>query len=100
MSRHLRVLLGVTGGIAAYKSAEIVRRLRGRSHEVRCAVTRSAASFVAPLTLEILSGHAVWQEEYLTATGSGDEAHITAAAWADVLCIAPATAHTLGRLAR
>lgn len=99
MSRNLRVLLGVTGGIAAYKSAEIVRRLRGRGHEVRCALTRSAASFVSPLTLEVLSGHAVWQEEYLTATGSGEEAHITAAAWADVLCVAPATAHTLGRLA-
>lgn len=117
MSRNLRVLLGVTGGIAAYKSAEIVRRLRGRGHEVRCALTRSAAAFVSPLTLEVLSGHAVWQEEYLTATGlirspspqpspqgegarqGGEEAHITAAAWADVLCVAPATAHTLGRLA-
>jgi phosphopantothenoylcysteine decarboxylase/phosphopantothenate--cysteine ligase len=99
MSRSLRVLLGVSGGIAAYKSAEIVRRLRGRGHEVRCALTRSAASFVSPLTLEVLTGHAVWQEEYLTPTGSGEEAHITAAAWADVLCVAPATAHVLGRLA-
>jgi phosphopantothenoylcysteine decarboxylase / phosphopantothenate---cysteine ligase len=99
MSRSLRVLLGVTGGIAAYKSAEIVRRLRGRGHEVRCALTRSAASFVSPLTLEVLTGQAVWQEEYLTPTGSGEEAHITAAAWADVLCVAPATANVLGRLA-
>jgi len=99
MSRSLRVLLGVTGGIAAYKSAEIVRRLRGRGHEVRCALTRGAASFVAPLTLEVLTGRAVWQEEYLTASGSGEEAHITAAAWADVLCVAPATAHILARLA-
>ena len=56
MSRPLRVLLGVSGGIAAYKSAELVRRLRSRGHEVRCALTRSAASFVAPLTLEVLSG--------------------------------------------
>jgi phosphopantothenoylcysteine decarboxylase/phosphopantothenate--cysteine ligase len=99
MSRSLCVLLGVTGGIAAYKSAEIVRRLRGRGHEVRCALTRSAASFVSPLTLEVLTGHAVWQEEYLTPIGSGEEAHITAASWADVLCVAPATAHVLGRLA-
>ena len=98
MSRRLRVLLGVTGGIAAYKSAEIVRRLRGRGHEVRCALTRSAASFVTPLTLEVLSGQAVWQEEYLTPTGTGEEAHITAAAWADVLCVAPATANVLARL--
>ena len=99
MSRSLRVLLGVSGGIAAYKSAELVRRLRSRGHEVRCALTRSAVSFVAPLTLEVLSGHRVYQEEYLAATGSGEEAHITAAAWAEVLCVAPATTHILARLA-
>jgi phosphopantothenoylcysteine decarboxylase/phosphopantothenate--cysteine ligase len=99
MSRPLRVLLGVSGGIAAYKSAELVRRLRERGHEVRCALTRSAASFVAPLTLEVLTGHAVYQEEYLTPTGSGEESHITAAAWAEVLCVAPATTNVLARLA-
>ncbi|HTG36734.1 MAG TPA: bifunctional phosphopantothenoylcysteine decarboxylase/phosphopantothenate--cysteine ligase CoaBC [Thermoanaerobaculia bacterium] len=99
MSRSLRVLLGVSGGIAAYKSAELVRRLRSRGHEVRCALTRSAVSFVTPLTLEVLSGRRVYQEEYLAATGSGEEAHITAAAWAEVLCVAPATTHILARLA-
>jgi phosphopantothenoylcysteine decarboxylase / phosphopantothenate---cysteine ligase len=95
----LKVLLGVSGGIAAYKSAELVRRLRSRGHEVRCALTRGAVSFVAPLTLEVLSGHRVYQEEYLAATGSGEEAHIAAAAWAEVLCVAPATTHVLARLA-
>jgi len=102
MSRSLRVLLGVTGGIAAYKSAEMVRRLRARGHEVRCALTRGATAFVTPLTLEVLSGHPVWQEEYLTSGSTvdpGQEAHITAAAWAQVLCVAPATSHTLARLA-
>jgi len=99
MNRPLRILLGVSGGIAAYKSAELVRRLRAGGHEVRCALTRSAGAFVTPLTLEVLSGHPVYQEEYLSATGSGEEAHITAAAWADVLCVAPATAHVLARLA-
>jgi phosphopantothenoylcysteine decarboxylase/phosphopantothenate--cysteine ligase len=102
MSRPLRVLLGVSGGIAAYKSAELVRRFRARGHEVRCALTRSAASFVAPLTLEVLSGRPVYQEEYLAAGGpgaQGEEAHLTAAAWAEVLCVAPATAHVLARLA-
>ncbi|MFL6196440.1 MAG: bifunctional phosphopantothenoylcysteine decarboxylase/phosphopantothenate--cysteine ligase CoaBC [Thermoanaerobaculia bacterium] len=99
MNRPLRVLLGVSGGIAAYKSAELVRRLRSRGHEVRCALTRSAVSFVTPLTLEVLTGHPVYQEEYLTATGTGEEAHITAAAWAEVLCVAPATANVLARLA-
>jgi phosphopantothenoylcysteine decarboxylase/phosphopantothenate--cysteine ligase len=98
----LRVLLGVSGGIAAYKSAELVRRFRARGHEVRCALTRSAVSFVAPLTLEVLSGRPVYQEEYLAAGGSGakgEEAHIAAAAWAEVLCVAPATTHVLARLA-
>jgi phosphopantothenoylcysteine decarboxylase/phosphopantothenate--cysteine ligase len=99
MSRPLRVLLGVSGGIAAYKSAELVRRLRARGHEVRCAMTRSAASFVAPLTLEVLSGRPVYQEEYLAPGVGGEEAHIAAAAWAEVLCVAPATTHVLARLA-
>ncbi len=95
----MRVLLGISGGIAAYKSAELVRRLRSRGHEVRCALTRGAVSFVAPLTLEVLSGHRVYQEEYLAAGGSGEEEHIAAAAWGEVLCVAPATTHLLARLA-
>jgi phosphopantothenoylcysteine decarboxylase / phosphopantothenate---cysteine ligase len=94
-----RVLLGVSGGIAAYKSADLVRRLRERGCEVRCAATRSARAFLQPLTLEVLSGHAVYGEEYLAATGSGEEAHVVVAQWADVLCFAPATAHLMARLA-
>lgn len=98
----LRVLLGVSGGIAAFKTAELVRLLRTRGHQVRCAMTRHAAAFVTPLTLEVLSGHPVYGEEYLQAGPAGargEEAHIAAAAWADVLCVAPATAHLLARLA-
>jgi phosphopantothenoylcysteine decarboxylase / phosphopantothenate---cysteine ligase len=98
----LRVLLGVSGGIAAFKAAELVRRLRARGHQVRCALTRHAAAFVTPLTLEVLSGHPVHGEEYLQAGPAGargEEAHIAAAAWADVLCVAPATANLLARLA-
>lgn len=95
----MRVLLGVGGGIAAFKAAEVVRLAVGRGHEVRCALTRSGERFAAPLTLEVLSGNPVYRQEYLEANGSGEELHITAAAWADVLCIAPATAHLLGRLA-
>lgn len=97
--RPLAVLLGVTGGIAAYKAAELVRRLRARGHEVRCALTRAGEAFIPALTLEVLSGRPVLREEYLTASGSGEEAHVAAAAWADVLVIAPATSHTLARLA-
>ena len=95
----MRILLGVSGGIAAFKAAELVRRLAARGHAVRCALTRSAAAFVTPLTLEVLTGSAVYQEEYLSASGSGQEAHIEAARWAEVLCVAPATAHLLARLA-
>jgi len=95
----MRVLLGVGGGIAAFKACETVRRLRERGHEVRCALTRAATSFVSPLTLEVLSGQKVYREEYLEPTGTGEELHITCAAWAEVVCIAPATAHLLARLA-
>jgi phosphopantothenoylcysteine decarboxylase/phosphopantothenate--cysteine ligase len=95
----LNVLLGVTGSIAAYKAAPLVRLLRGRGHDVHCALSRAATSFVTPLTLEILSGRTVYQEEYLSPGGEGQEAHIAAARWADVLLVAPATAHLLSRLA-
>ncbi|MGE5234177.1 MAG: bifunctional phosphopantothenoylcysteine decarboxylase/phosphopantothenate--cysteine ligase CoaBC [Acidobacteriota bacterium] len=95
----MRILLGVTGGIAACKAPELVRRLRERGHEVRCALTRAGAAFVSPLTLEVLSGREVFQEDYLAPGHDGEEAHITAAQWADALCVAPATAHVLARLA-
>lgn len=93
-----RVLLGVTGGIAACKAPALVRRLRDAGYEVRCALTRAGASFVTPLTLEVLSGYPVYREEYLSPGVAGEEEHVAAAAWADLLLIAPATAHTLARL--
>ena len=96
----MRVLLGVSGGIAAYKSAELVRALKGEGHEVRCALTRAAEAFVAPLTLEVLSTEPVYRQEYLAPSDTGEEVHIEAARWADVLCVVPATAHTLARLAQ
>ena len=95
----LRVLLGVGGGIAAYKAAELVRELKGRGHRVRCALSRSAEAFLGPLTLEVLSGERLYRQEYLEPGQDGEELHISAAAWAQVLCIAPATAHQLARLA-
>lgn len=89
----------MTGGIAAFKAPRIVRRLREEGCEVRCALTRSAESFVTPLTLEVLSGAPVYREEYLAPGVEGEELHVSAGAWADTLCVAPATAHTLARLA-
>lgn len=94
-----RVLLGVSGGIAAFKAAELVRLLRTRGFEVRCAMTPAAGAFVTPLTLEVLSAHRVYTEDYLAGDGSGREQHVDAAQWADVLCVAPATANTLAKLA-
>lgn len=76
-----------------------MRRLRERGHSVRCALSRNAGSFVAPLTLEVLSGHPVYGEAYLQANHSGEELHLTAAGWADVFCVAPATCSTLAKLA-
>ena len=95
----MNVLLGITGGIAAYKAIELVRHLGDLGCRVRCALSRGGRAFVTPLTLEVLSGHAVYEQEYLTATGSGEESHIVAAQWADVVCVAPATAHLIARQA-
>jgi phosphopantothenoylcysteine decarboxylase / phosphopantothenate---cysteine ligase len=98
MSPHPHVLLGVSGGIAAYKSAELVRRLVDRGAEVRVAMTRAAREFVTPLTFAVLSKH----EVYLEVFGSGNVPavdHVELAEWTDVLVVAPATAHTIARLA-
>jgi phosphopantothenoylcysteine decarboxylase/phosphopantothenate--cysteine ligase len=95
----MRILVGVSGGIAAFKTPALVRRLRDRGHDVRCALTRAAESFIAPLTLEVLSQHRVYTDDYLRPDGSGEEQHVAAAQWADVICIAPATADILARLA-
>lgn len=98
MNRRPRVLLGVSGGIAAYKSAEVVRGLVERGAEVRVAMTRAAREFVAPLTLAVLSKHEVYVEVF----GSGNAPavdHVELAEWTDVLIVAPATAHTIARLA-
>ena len=99
--RAARILLGITGGIAAYKGAYLVRRLREQGLEVRCAPTLAAESFVSLLTLEVLSGDRVYGQEYLARDGGSDgaELHVEAAQWADLLCVAPATANTLARLA-
>ena len=93
-----RILLGVTGGIAAYKSAEIVRRLRERGAEVQVVMTGAARQFVTPLTFQALTGRPVrtdlWDEAAEAAMG-----HIELARWADRILIAPASADFLARLA-
>ncbi len=93
-----RILLGVTGGIAAYKSADLVRRLIERGADVQVVMTRSAREFVTPLTFQALSGRPVrsdlWDAEAEAAMG-----HIELARWADQILVAPATANFIARLA-
>jgi phosphopantothenoylcysteine decarboxylase/phosphopantothenate--cysteine ligase len=91
------VLLGVSGGIAAYKSAELVRALRERGANVRVIMTRGAQEFITPLTLQALSGHPV-HTELLDERAELGMGHIELARWADLLLIAPATADLIARL--
>ena len=92
------VLLGVSGGIAAYKTPELVRRLRERGADVQVVLTRSAQEFVTETSLQAVSGNPIrsniWDKEAEAAMG-----HIELARWADTILIAPATAEMLSRLA-
>ena len=88
------ILLAVSGGIAAYKSAELVRLLRKQGAQVRVVMTQSAMQFISPLTFQALSGNPV-HSELLDAKQAME--HINLARWADVLIIAPATANTLAK---
>ena len=92
------VLVGVSGGIAAYKSAELVRQLQELGASVRVIMTRGAREFITPLTLQALSGNPV-HTELLDPEAELGMSHIELARWADVLLIAPATADLLARLA-
>ena len=94
----MNIVLGVTGGIAAYKTPELVRRLRDAGADVRVIVTPNATRFVTPLALATVSGHGVIAEEW----GDPDKGavdHIDLAKWADLLLIAPATANIIAKIA-
>jgi len=91
------VLLGVTGGIAAYKSAELIRQLQEQGANVRVIMTQGAMEFITPLTLQALSGNPV-HTQLLDAEAEQGMGHIELARWADLLLIAPATADVLARL--
>jgi phosphopantothenoylcysteine decarboxylase/phosphopantothenate--cysteine ligase len=91
------ILLGVSGGIAAYKSAELVRQLQERGATVRVIMTHGAQEFITPLTLQALSGNPV-HTELLDADAELGMGHIELARWADLLLIAPATADLIARL--
>ncbi len=92
------ILLGVTGGIAAYKSPDLVRRLRERGAEVQVVMTAGAREFVTPTTFQAVSGRTV-RSELWDAAAEAAMGHIELARWADVVLIAPASADFLARLA-
>lgn len=97
MAAH-RILLGVTGGIAAYKSAELVRLLKKSGLEVRVVMTRGAEAFMAPLTFQALSGEPV-RTSLLDPEAEAGMGHIELAKWADLIVVAPASADFIARLA-
>ncbi len=94
-----QVVLGVSGGIAAYKSAELIRRLRDAGAEVRVVMTNAAREFITPLTLQALSGHPV-HGDLLDPEAEAAMGHIELARWADLVLIAPATADLMAGLAQ
>lgn len=97
--QNKRVVLGISGGIAAYKSAELTRRLKEAGAEVRVVMTEAATRFITPLTLQALSGKPV-HRHLLDDVAESAMGHIELARWADAVVIAPATANCMARLAQ
>lgn len=93
-----QILLGVTGGIAAYKSADLIRRLQEKGASVRVVMTHAAREFITPLTLQALSGHPV-HSDLLDPSAEAAMGHIELARWADLVLVAPASADFMARLA-
>src|SRR5437763_13046063 len=94
----MRVALGVTGGIAAYKAPDLVRRLRDAGAEVRVILTPNGARFVSALSLAAVSDHGVILDQWGDSSHGGVD-HVELARWADLLLIAPATANVIAKLA-
>ena len=92
-----QIIVGVSGGIAAYKSADLVRRLQDQGAIVRVVMTEGAKAFITPLTLQALSGHPVFSD-VLDTDAEAAMGHIELARWADLVLVAPASANTLSRL--
>ena len=91
----MRIVVGITGGIAAYKAPELVRLLKKAGHEVRCAATEHALEFVTRVTLETVSGNALYSDLF----ASGRTEHISLKDWGEMLVVAPATANIIGKVA-
>ena len=92
-----KIVLGITGSIAAYKAVEILRALKKKGAKVRVAVTPYALKFVTPLTLEVLSGYPVYSE--VVPESSPEIRHTALSSWGELFLIAPATANTIAKIA-
>jgi len=96
--QNKNIILGITGGIAAYKAAELVRVLQVQGAKVRVIMTKNACEFITPLTMQTLSGHMVYTEMFSQYLKTSLE-HIALARWADAVVIAPASANFIAKLA-
>lgn len=93
-----KIVLGVSGGIAAYKTPDLVRRLRERGADVRVAITEGGKAFITPLSLQAVSGYPV-SDSLLDPAAEAAMGHIELGKWADLVILAPATADLIARLA-
>jgi phosphopantothenoylcysteine decarboxylase/phosphopantothenate--cysteine ligase len=96
--QNKNIILGITGGIAAYKAAELLRLLQGKGAKVSVIMTKNACEFITPLTMQTLSGRAVYTEMFSQDLKTSLE-HIALARWADAIIIAPASANFVAKLA-
>lgn len=96
--QNKKILIGVTGGIAAYKICNLVRLLVKKENQIKVMMTESAAKLVAPLTFQSLSRSMVYIDMFVSIK-EGDIEHIGLAKWADAVVVAPATANTIGKIA-
>ncbi len=96
--QHRRILIGIGGGIAAYKICELISQLFQKGAEVRVILTESAQEFITPLTVSTLSRHPVYRDRDLWQATHTRPLHIELGEWAELIVLAPLTAHTLGKL--
>jgi phosphopantothenoylcysteine decarboxylase len=99
MAAKRTIILGVTGSIAAYKSADLASKLKKLGHDVFCVMTRDATHFITPLTLQTLSQHPVTIDLFEEGEGDWRPSHLQLADGADLLVISPATANAIAKLA-
>ncbi len=98
MKKARNILLGISGGIAAYKCPDLVRLIVKGGADVKVIMTENASHFVAPLSLQTVSQNAIYDEVF-SAKGEWNPAHISHSDWGDILLIAPATANIIGKMA-